>query len=205
MSKKTDADHAPLSPGDTSPELPASPPGDGKGDAKGDAKKFKSKSRKPIAAVNSAGEPRKSFANTLAARSERSLADIYRIQDGIPEHVIEWSVSAAPFPRCRLPFVCALMTRETHCPPPLSLHFSIFSLPSARPLVPLPLIPFLSPCLSLQLKCFGHFDAAANCFSKEIIRDPLLDELDPWEIRESLFLGGRHEVTGGNLFAQRVR
>jgi hypothetical protein len=151
MSKKTDADHAPLSPGDTSPELPASPPGDGKGDAKGDAKKFKSKSRKPIAAVNSAGEPRKSFANTLAARSERSLADIYRIQDGIPEHVIEWSVSAAPFPCCWPPVICARMTRETQLPAPLSPFLYLLA----------PLRPS-SPCLVLTLLSFPLFDVAAQ-------------------------------------------
>ena len=28
------------------------------------------------------------------------------------------------------------------------------------------------------------------------MRDPLLGEMDLWEVRESLFLGGRHDVNG---------
>lgn len=45
------------------------------------------------------------------------------------------------------------------------------------------------------LKCFGYFDASSNGWSKDIIRDPLIGDMDPWELREALFLGGRHEVT----------
>lgn len=203
MSKKTEPDATP-SPVETSPEQPVSPSGDGQGDVKGDVKKIKGKRdlnpRRALNPVHSTGA--KSFANTLAARSERSLADMYRIQDGVPEHVIEWSVSTAPFPRCWPPDARELREK---CATPLSLHFCIFSLPSARYLLPIPLLPCLSISLTLQLKCFGHFDAAANSFSKEMIRDPLLDELDLWEIRESLFLGGRHEVTGEIVLAPRVR
>ena len=53
--------------------------------------------------------------------------------------------------------------------------------------------------MCVQLQCFGYFDASTGAKSKDIIRDPLLGEMDLWEVRESLFLGGRHDVNGGCL------
>eukprot|EP00802_Teleaulax_amphioxeia_P009558 Tamp_09577.p1 GENE.Tamp_09577~~Tamp_09577.p1 ORF type:complete len:435 (-),score=101.60 Tamp_09577:850-2130(-) len=139
MSKKTEAEPAPPEASESPPEQPVSPAaaGDGKGEAKGEAPAKKGTAKRKSPGTSGGKDPTpKSFATTLAARTERSLADMYRIQDGIPEEVIEWS-----------------------------------------------------------LKCFGHFDASTNGFNKEITRDPLLDDMDPWELREALFLGGRHEVT----------
>ena len=222
MSKKTDADPVPPEAGDSPPEQPVSPAaGDGKGEAtKGDAPGKKGAPKRK-GSVSSGG---KSFATTLAARSERSLADMYRIQDGIPEEVIEWSVSApdpaagdravrgahatrvSPVrrPPCPLSNPAAIPRSPLPCSPARRFSRPLALCPLSDLLPTLRRYDLASPCprpYFPQLKCFGHFDASANGWSKEIIRDPLLDDMDPWEVRESLFLGGRHEVTGGNPFA----
>lgn len=56
----------------------------------------------------------------------------------------------------------------------------------------------------IQLHCFGYFDASINGWSKDIFRDPLLGDMDLWELREALFLAGRHEVTD-EMVVQMVR
>jgi len=63
---------------------------------------------------------------------------------------------------------------------------------------------FCGVCVCVQLQCFGYFDASTGAKSKDIIRDPLLGEMDLWEVRESLFLGGRHDVNGRS-FCQLMR
>ena len=67
----------------------------------------------------------------------------------------------------------------------------------AFPVISFLLLFFCGMCV--QLQCFGYFDASTGAKSKDIIRDPLLGEMDLWEVRESLFLGGRHDVNGGCL------
>ena len=49
----------------------------------------------------------KSFADTLAGRPERSLAERYNIEPSIPEDVIEWTVS-----RPRHPLPCCIPARR---------------------------------------------------------------------------------------------
>ncbi len=116
MSKKIEAEPAAPEVGESSPEQPVSPAaaGDGKGEGKGEAPAKNGVAKRKGSIPSGGRDPTpKSFAFTLAARSERSLADMYRIQDGIPEEVIEWSVSSAP-PRCRDRVVRARAQHESH-------------------------------------------------------------------------------------------
>jgi len=122
MSKKTEAEPAPPEASESPPEQPVSPAaaGDGKGEAKGEAPAKKGTAKRKSPGTSGGKDPTpKSFATTLAARTERSLADMYRIQDGIPEEVIEWSVSAAPAPAAgAVSCARALNASPSRLPPP---------------------------------------------------------------------------------------
>ena len=99
-SKKSDVEAT--EPPPTSPEQPASPPG---GEVKSEGKvDSKATNMKRKASTKTAGskEPKdvapKSFAETLASRPERTMADIYRIEPEVPENIIDWAVSVLARP-----------------------------------------------------------------------------------------------------------
>jgi hypothetical protein len=118
MSKKVDIELPNEESGAGSPQQPASPESehDNKGDVSGAATKSTLKKKKSSASgvvksfpeKSSASGVVKSFSESLAARPERSLAETYRVEEGIPDNVIEWSVS--------VPFSFRCVHRRLHSP-----------------------------------------------------------------------------------------
>ena len=51
-----------------------------------------------------------SFADSLAARDDRSLTEMYRIEPEIPDKIIEWSVSTPSL--CTVTYVFALLSMQ---------------------------------------------------------------------------------------------